>query len=164
MSSSRPFPAQVPTLTEVVEATPIPEPQYADETGVELGGGIVTDHPPQPIPLEVADPPSGLAHDIAVLTEVVPESEVLPLVGELLEETSSEAGQMVAAAESGALTPELEQDLTDQITERLVSSLTPVLDQLAQQLVQDLQADLGKRLRPLVAQAVAQELNKRCSN
>ncbi|HET8870346.1 MAG TPA: hypothetical protein VFM48_07865 [Aquabacterium sp.] len=163
MSSSRPFPAHVPTLTEVVEATPIPEPKYADEMDVDLGG-VVTDHPAAELTPSLVEPPSALAHDIAVLTEVVPESEVLPPVDDLLEETSSEAGQMVVAAESGQLTPELEQNLTDQITEHLVSSLAPVLDSMAQQLVRELQTDLSKRLRPLIAQAVTQELNKRRSN
>lgn len=164
MSTSRPFPAHVPTLTEVVEETPIPEPRFADildplpET--QAGGAIVSDF----VAEELSLPP--LAHDIAVLTEVVSESEVLPPVDALLDVAAdqSDDGRVVEAAESGDLTDDLGEDLADQITENLSASLTPVIEQIADQLLRNLQTELNQRLRQMVAQAVAQELKKRSSS
>ncbi|HEX5311713.1 hypothetical protein [Aquabacterium sp.] len=153
MSATRPFPAHVPTLTEVVEDTPIPEPRYADVSDIDLADAVAV----EPVAPLVPAP-----QDIAVLTEVVPESEVLPSVDALLDDhASSDEARMVEVAESADLTADLGDDLTDQITEHVMSSMAPVLDQLAQQLVQDLQSELSHRLRHLVSQAVAQELSKR---
>lgn len=173
MSMSRPFPTHVPTLTEVVEETPIPEPRYADVYEPESGGAVVSDYvaevlnqatelkPAAEPPIEPSVEPA-LAHDIAVLTEEVPESEVLPPVDALLDDSElSDDGRVVEAAESEDLTPELGSDLTDQITEHLVANLDPVLEQVAEQLLRDLKTEMTQRLRHLVAQAVAQELSKR---
>lgn len=158
MSTSRPFPAHVPTLTEVVEETPIPE----SSLGGSDAGAVVSDF--------LADEPavsavSPLAHDIAVLTEVVAEGEVLPSVDALLDAPDlSDAGMVVAAAESHDLVPDLGEDLTDQITENLSTSLAPMLEALADQFLRDMQQELNQRLRQMVAQAVAQELSKRRSS
>lgn len=165
MSTSRPFPAHVPTLTDVVEETPIPEPRYADVEPPQAGGAVVSDYVAEVLTQahELQTPPEpALAHDIAVLTEVVPESEVLPPVDALLDDSElSDDGRVVEAAESKDLTSELGGDLTDQITEHLVANLDPVMEQLADQLLQELKTELTQRLRHLVAQAVAQELSKR---
>ncbi|MGE5451461.1 MAG: hypothetical protein ACM3VZ_06405 [Acidobacteriota bacterium] len=165
MSTSRPFPAHVPTLTEVVEETPIPEPRYADVDPQHDGGAVVSDYVAEVLTQATGAAPQAEPSkdpDIAVLTEVVPESEVLPPVDALLDdEQLSEDGRVVEAAESDDLTPELGSDLTDQITEHLVANLDPVLEQLADQVLRDLKSELSQRLRHLVSQAVAQELSKR---
>ncbi len=166
MSTSRPFPAHVPTLTEVVDETPIPEPRFADVALPEAGGAVVSDYVAEVLnqahDLQVAGQEPPLAHDFAVLTEVVPESEALPPVDALLDDSElSDDGRVVEAAESKDLTPELGGDLTDQITEHLVANLEPVLEQLADQLLRDLKTEMTQRLRHLVSQAVAQELSKR---
>ena len=155
MNTSRPFPAHVPTLTEVVEETPIPEASVGvDEPGAVVSD-FVADEPPMP----------PLAHDIAVLTDVVAEGEALPSVDSLLDAPDlSDAGMVVAAAESHDLVPDLGEDLTDQITENLSVSLTPMLESLADQFLRDMQQELNQRLRQMVAQAVAQELSKRRSS
>lgn len=156
MNTSRPFPAHVPTLTEVVEETPIPEVSVSD------AGAVVSDF--------LADEQSAssmppLAHDIAVLTEVVAEGEVLPSVDALLDAPDlSDAGMVVAAAESHDLVSDLGENLTDQITENLSASLAPMLESLADQFLRDMQQELNQRLRQMVAQAVAQELTKRRSS
>ena len=155
MSTSRPFPAHVPTLTEVVEETPIPEPVLSTEDA----GAVVSDF----IAEEPSIPP--LAHDIAVLTEVVSERDALPSVDALLDAPDlSDAGMVVAAAESHDLVPDLGEDLTDQITENLAAGLAPMLESLADQFLRDMQQELNQRLRQMVAQAVAQELSKRRSS
>lgn len=157
MSTSRPFPAHVPTLTEVVEETPIPESSVSD------AGAVVTDFVAADVPAVLFESP--LAHDIAVLTEVVAEGEVLPSVDALLDAPDlSDAGMVVAAAESHDLVSDLGENLTDQITENLSASLAPMLESLADQFLRDMQQELNQRLRQMVAQAVAQELTKRRSS
>ncbi|MCC7545562.1 MAG: hypothetical protein IT506_08740 [Aquabacterium sp.] len=157
MSTSRPFPAHVPTLTEVVEETPIPESSVSD------AGAVVTDFVAADVPAVLSESP--LAHDIAVLTEVVAEGEALPSVDALLDAPDlSDAGMVVAAAESHDLVSDLGENLTDQITENLSASLAPMLESLADQFLRDMQQELNQRLRQMVAQAVAQELTKRRSS
>ncbi len=159
MSTSRPFPAHVPTLTEVVEETPIPESSVSD------AGAVVSDFLADVADVSAppAEPP--LAHDIAVLTEVVAEGDMLPSVDALLDAPDlSDAGMVVAAAESHDLVSDLGENLTDQITENLSASLAPMLESLADQFLRDMQQELNQRLRQMVAQAVAQELTKRRSS
>lgn len=158
MSTSRPFPAHVPTLTEVVEETPIPESNLSGDDAAAVVSDFVADEP-------TVSPVSPLAHDIAVLTEVVAEGEVLPSVDALLDAPDlSDAGMVVAAAESHDLVSDLGENLTDQITENLSASLAPMLESLADQFLRDMQQELNQRLRQMVAQAVAQELTKRRSS
>ena len=102
MSATRPFPAHVPTLTEVVEDTPIPEPRYADVAEIDLADAAPV-AAAMPVAPEVPAP-----QDIAVLTEVVPESEVLPPVDALLDDNvASDEARMVEVAESADLTSDL---------------------------------------------------------
>ncbi len=156
MTDSRPFPMHVPTLTEVVEETPIAEP-------VLLVSDSLAD---AAVPTQSIAPPA----DVPVLDEVVfPDEPITPLAGEALPPVEalldapdlSDSGRMVAAAESGALTPELADQLTDQITENMSAAMRPFIDGLAQQIAQQMQEEFGQRLRAMVSQAVVQELNKR---
>lgn len=165
MTDSRPFPMHVPTLTEVVEELPVTEAPAADQAPTtpvmaDMGGGVSLGSPPADVPVldevVLADEP------LAVLTVAVVSSEVLPPVEALLDAPDlSDSGRMVAAAESGALTPELADQLTDQITANMTSAMAPVIEGLAQQIVQQMQEEFAQRLRAMVSQAVVQELNKR---
>ena len=148
--SSRPFPSHVPTLTEVVEEPPVPELTSGDA----VLSDFVADLMAQPAP----------TIDVAVLTEVVPEQDLLvEHVAASVEDEwpeSPPAVDYVAEVLVHASEPNVADQLTDRLTHELTQALQPILSQHTQALVQALHAELDMRLRDMVAQAVAQELAK----
>ena len=149
---SRPFPMHVPTLTEVVDEPPVAELTPVDPALTHFVADLIA----QPAP----------TIDVAVLTEVVSEQDLLP---EPMATTSEDEwpqtpppveqlGQVFVPDSVAAPEHDLSAQLTDQLTAELTEALRPILDQHTQALVQDLRAMLDKRLRDMVAQAVANEL------
>ena len=148
---TRPHPANVPTLTEVIEFYP--------EGGQLLPVPVVVESPllaPDidfaPVPVaEVASSPSVVS--LASIPHVVPATLV-----EAIEPEVSEA-QL-----SQRILTDVQRQIDSMLEFRLRESMQPLLAQFTETLMQDLRDELSRTMRDVVTRAVAQEVAKLRNN
>lgn len=148
---TRPHPANVPTLTEVIEFNP--------EGGQLLPVPVVVESPllapdidlaPMPV-AEVASSQSMVP--LASIPHVVPARQV-----EVTEPEVSEA-QL-----SQRILTDVQRQIDSMLEFRLRESMQPLLAQFTETLMQDLRDELSRTMRDVVTRAVAQEVAKLRNN
>lgn len=148
---TRPHPANVPTLTEVIEFNP--------EGGQLLPVPVLVESPllapdidlaPMPV-AEVASSQSMVP--LASIPHVVPARQV-----EVTEPEVSEA-QL-----SQRILTDVQRQIDSMLEFRLRESMQPLLAQFTETLMQDLRDELSRTMRDVVTRAVAQEVAKLRNN
>lgn len=157
---TRPHPANVPTLTEVIELTPD-------------GGAVIH----QAAPLVVASPllapdvgftPVGSIPDpMAEVPGVLPSAMVplasIPHVNALTTFEPIEPEVSEAQLSQRILT-DVQRQIDSMLEFRLRESMQPLLAQFTETLMQDLRDELSRTMRDVVTRAVAQEVAKLRNN
>lgn len=135
---SRPHPAQVPTLTEVIDLSAPPVVSQAAPAAA-----------PAPAPAPVTAPP--------VRTPPI-SLESLPVLAEAV---SPAAVPGVSEAQlAHRVLVDVQKQVDGMLEFRLREALAPVLARHTEAIVRDLRDELGRTLKDVVARSVAQELAK----
>ncbi len=130
--STRPHPANVPTLTEVIELNP---------EGDQL----------LPVPVVLESPLLAPDIDLAPMPVVEPD-EVLPLDVNEPEVSDTQICQRILT--------DVQRQIDSMLEFRLRESMQPLLAQFTETLMQDLRDELSRTMRDVVTRAVAQEVAK----
>lgn len=141
--TSRPHPAQVPTLTEIIDLQgPLPVPQPAS--------------PPAevrpPVPLDA----------LPVLGEVVfppPEPKTRPLPQSIALPQDVPAA-MTEAQLAHRVLSDVQRQIDSMLEFRLKEAMAPLLARHTEAIARDLRDELNRTLKDVVARSVAQELAK----
>lgn len=150
---SRPHPAQVPTLTEIIE----------------VQGQVPAASPVVPGPVSAIRPPVPL-DALPVLGEVVsapPEQQLLALSQQAQPQPSptNPVPQDVPPAVSEAqlahrVLSDVQRQIDSMLEFRLKEAMAPLLARHTEAIARDLRDELNRTLRDVVARSVAQELAK----
>jgi hypothetical protein len=130
--STRPHPANVPTLTEVIELNP---------EGDQL----------LPVPVVLESPLLAPDINLAPMPVVEPD-EVLPLDVNEPEVSDTQICQRILT--------DVQRQIDSMLEFRLRESMQPLLAQFTETLMQDLRDELSRTMRDVVTRAVAQEVAK----
>ena len=154
---TRPHPANVPTLTEVIEFNP--------EGGQVLPVPVVVESPlltpdlefsPMPIPMPVAEVASFSPSSMVPLASIPHVAPAMP--AEIIDPELSEA-QL-----SQRILTDVQRQIDSMLEFRLRESMQPLLAQFTETLMQDLRDELSRTMRDVVTRAVAQEVAKLRNN
>lgn len=178
---ARPHPAQVPTLTEVVEVEPLTldiDPQTVPETApaADASPFIVTrnlpdQHPAEPwVPLTTVVLPVQDELELPVQEEALelPLSAVpvpVPMLGEPLL-TADDLSAMPALADvtedqlARRVMGDVQRRIDGMLEFRLREAIAPLLSRHTEAMVRELRDELSTTMRDVVARAVAQEMAK----
>lgn len=151
---TRPHPANVPTLTEVIEFNPeggqlLPVPQVVESP-------LLTpdiDFEPAPLPVPEVVVSSSSMVPLASIPHVAPYSPVEALDPEVSE-----------AQLSQRILTDVQRQIDSMLEFRLRESMQPLLAQFTETLMQDLRDELSRTMRDVVTRAVAQEVAKLRNN
>jgi len=158
---TRPHPANVPTLTEVIELTPegsplIPSAPLVVESplvapDVEFVPATLPELEPEPaVPAPMASPPLPTAMvPLASIPHVHPGAQFEPAEPEVSE-----------AQLSHRVLTDVQRQIDSMLEFRLRESMQPLLAQFTETLMQDLRDELSRTMRDVVTRAVAQEMSK----
>ena len=139
----RPHPAQVPTLTEVIDLdAPLAVPQVPAAPASAAAPSPA--HSPAPAPA-VRTPPISL-DSLPVLAEAVSPAALQPEVSE------AQLAHRVLA--------DVQKQVDGMLEFRLREALAPVLARHTEAIVRDLRDELSRTLKDVVARSVTQELAK----
>jgi hypothetical protein len=172
---TRPHPANVPTLTEVIELTPeggtlmpvaplvVESPLLAPD--VEFVPALPETEPEPLAPAPLVVPPPLPAPSAMVPLASIP--HVHPVAWAEPPETI-EPAQPVEPAEPGLTEAQLshrvltdvQRQIDSMLEFRLRESMQPLLAQFTETLMQDLRDELSRTMRDVVTRAVAQEMSK----
>lgn len=130
--STRPHPANVPTLTEVIELNPEGDQLLA-------------------VPVVLESPLLAPDIDLAPMPVVEPD-EVLPLDVNEPEASDTQICQRILT--------DVQRQIDSMLEFRLRESMQPLLAQFTETLMQDLRDELSRTMRDVVTRAVAQEVAK----
>lgn len=163
--SSRPHPAQVPTLTEVIElpsgeAPPdaLVPPSSAPPVVAETASASWPDAapaeaaPPVAMPATVSSPPppaSPRPDSMRILSEPIPMTSGLDV----------DMDQLAALVTQRVL-GDVQKQVDGMLEFRLREAMAPVLARHAEAMVQDLKEELRRTMRDVVTRSVAQEVAK----
>ena len=131
---SRPHPAQVPTLTEVID---------------------VQGQPPVAPPASAAQAPSSLRPAVAL--------DALPVLGEVvspLPEPQQAPPALSEAQLAHRVLSDVQRQVDGMLEYRLKEAMAPLLARHTEAIVRDLRDELNRTLNDVVARSVAQELAK----
>ncbi|MBA4108875.1 MAG: hypothetical protein C0487_04695 [Leptothrix sp. (in: Bacteria)] len=150
---TRPHPANVPTLTEVIEFNPeggqiLPVPQVVESP-------LLTpdiDFAPAPLPVPEVVVSSSMV-PLASIPHVAPYTPVEALDPEVSE-----------AQLSQRILTDVQRQIDSMLEFRLRESMQPLLAQFTETLMQDLRDELSRTMRDVVTRAVAQEVAKLRNN
>lgn len=139
----RPHPAQVPTLTEVIDLdAPLAVPQVAAPPASAAAPSSASTPAPAPA---VRTPPISL-DSLPVLAEAVSPAALQPEVSE------AQLAHRVLA--------DVQKQVDGMLEFRLREALAPVLARHTEAIVRDLRDELSRTLKDVVARSVTQELAK----
>ena len=148
---TRPHPANVPTLTEVIEFNP-DDGQLLPVPAVVESPLLAPDIDFSPMPLaEVASSQSMVP--LASIPHVVPARQV--------EVTEPEVSEVQL---SQRILTDVQRQIDSMLEFRLRESMQPLLAQFTETLMQDLRDELSRTMRDVVTRAVAQEVAKLRNN
>ena len=141
----RPHPAQVPTLTEVIDLdAPLAVPQVPAPPASAAAPSSAPTPAPTPAPA-VRTPPISL-DSLPVLAEAVSPAALQPEVSE------AQLAHRVLA--------DVQKQVDGMLEFRLREALAPVLARHTEAIVRDLRDELSRTLKDVVARSVTQELAK----
>lgn len=139
--TTRPHPAQVPTLTEVID---LDAPLVVPQVPAPSASAAALSPAPAPAPA-VRTPPISL-DSLPVLAEAVSPAALQPEVSE------AQLAQRVLA--------DVQKQVDGMLEFRLREALAPVLARHTEAIVRDLRDELSRTLKDVVARSVTQELAK----
>lgn len=159
--SSRPHPANVPTLTEVIELTP--EGNALMPAKPEVESPLLTPDvdfaPVVAMPPAPASPAVVSLASIPQVNEPVPAEPVEPV--EFVTEPEPAPEPEVSEAQlSHRVLTDVQRQIDSMLEYRLRESMQPLLAQFTETLMQDLRDELSRTMRDVVTRAVAQEVAK----
>ncbi|CAH0355017.1 hypothetical protein [Aquabacterium sp. CECT 9606] len=151
---TRPHPANVPTLTEVIEFNPeggqlLPVPQVVESP-------LLTpdiDFAPAPLPVPQVVVSSSSMVPLASIPHVVPYTPAEAIDPEVSD-----------AQLSQRILTDVQRQIDSMLEFRLRESMQPLLAQFTETLMQDLRDELSRTMRDVVTRAVAQEVAKLRNN
>lgn len=139
---SRPHPAHVPTLTEIIDVGARPPASQPAKTSVP------------PVPLDA----------LPVLGEVVPqpsEQQSLPLSQPSPPHLQPEAALAVTESQlAHRVLSDVQRQIDSMLEYRLKEAMAPLLARHTEAIARDLRDELNRTLKDVVARSVAQELAK----
>lgn len=150
---SRPHPAQVPTLTEIIDlqgqlpaVSPVDPPAVA--APVKPSATVVSVKPP--VPLEA----------LPVLGEVV--ASPMDVTSQSAEPTPPQAASPVVSEAQLAhrVLSDVQRQIDGMLEFRLKEAMAPLLARHTEAIARDLRDELNRTLKDVVARSVAQELAK----
>lgn len=180
---TRPHPANVPTLTEVIELnpegnvvvqappvlveSPLLAPDVAFEPAVSMPEPVPEPEPfvPAPEPAPVVVPaPASVPVPLTVSSSLVPLASI-PHVNALAMVDVIEPEPEVSEAQlSQRILTDVQRQIDSMLEFRLRESMQPLLAQFTETLMQDLRDELSRTMRDVVTRAVAQEVAKLRNN
>ena len=148
---TRPHPANVPTLTEVIEFNP--------EGGQLLPVPVVVESPLLAPDIDLAPMPVA---EVASSQSLVPLASIPHVVpARQVEVTEPEVSE---AQLSQRILTDVQRQIDSMLEFRLRESMQPLLAQFTETLMQDLRDELSRTMRDVVTRAVAQEVAKLRNN
>lgn len=148
---TRPHPANVPTLTEVIELNA--------EGGQLLPVPVVVESPLLAPDIDFEPMPMAEAYSSPAVVSLASIPHVVPAtVAEVIEPEVSEA-QL-----SQRILTDVQRQIDSMLEFRLRESMQPLLAQFTETLMQDLRDELSRTMRDVVTRAVAQEVAKLRNN
>jgi len=168
VSTGRPPPGTIPTLTEVVAW---PDAAEATVEAVPVQSAPVAPPIPAPAPAPVAAAPEPV-HAVAPVAPVAPPAPVQATVPAPVPATPAATQAPLAAARPAAASPadvqltqrvlaDLQRQVELMLEVRLREALAPILARASDALVRDARKELTAAMRDIVSRSIARELGKR---
>lgn len=159
---TRPHPANVPTLTEVIELNPEGAPVLPVPMVVE-SPLLTPDVDFAPLAVEDASPSfsSSVMVPLASIPHVAPAAAVAPVEEPVRDPIEPELSE---AQVSQRILTDVQRQIDSMLEFRLRESMQPLLAQFTETLMQDLRDELSRTMRDVVTRAVAQEVAKLRNN
>jgi len=168
VSTGRPPPGTIPTLTEVVAW---PDAAEATVEAVPVQSAPVAPPIPAPAPAPVAAAPEPV-HAVAPVAPVAPPAPVQATVPAPVPATPAATQAPPAAARPAAASPadvqltqrvlaDLQRQVELMLEVRLREALAPILARASDALVRDARKELTAAMRDIVSRSIARELGKR---
>lgn len=168
MSTGRPPPGTIPTLTEVVAW---PDAAEATVEAVPVQSAPVAPPIPAPAPAPVAAAPEPV-HAVAPVAPVAPPAPVQATVPAPVPATPAATQAPPAASRPATASPadvqltqrvlaDLQRQVELMLEVRLREALAPILARASDALVRDARKELTAAMRDIVSRSIARELGKR---
>ena len=141
--TTRPHPAQVPTLTEVID---LDAPLVVPQVPAPSASAAALSPTPAPAPAPAVRTPPISLDSLPVLAEAVSPAALQPEVSE------AQLAHRVLA--------DVQKQVDGMLEFRLREALAPVLARHTEAIVRDLRDELSRTLKDVVARSVTQELAK----